>query len=128
MNFKIPLISKNKIGFRLSLIDVIVIITVITLTILFKGNSIIPFFVNDFFHYLPLYILSNFFLFCNLFRVRNKYELFWCLSAIINTILFLFKYNDVNYFFITQSLITIVVIILEINNKNYHGIFAKRIV
>lgn len=122
LNFKIPLVSKNRVGFRLSQIDVVMLVATGLLTYYMPYG---PDNITTFFHYLIPYIVGNFFLFCNVFRVRTKYELCWLFTASINTGLYLCYYEDIPVFFITQSLFTVIAIAMEIKSKSYHGVFAK---
>lgn len=122
----IPIVSKNKVGFRLSLIDCTLILAGLLMTWFYPHNKGIPKNIDFFFQAMILYVIGNFFLFCNVFRVRRKYELWWVTSALINTGLLLFYYNNVEIFFITQSVFTAVALVMEIRSTNYHGIFAKK--
>lgn len=123
--FSIPLISKNKFGFRLSLIDVLMILFTILLVCLYPPDLNNPTSKENLFHYLIPYIVLSFFLFCNVFRVKTKYELCWLTSATINIIFYLTMYENMILFFITQSLCTMIAIIFEIKSDNYHGVFCK---
>jgi hypothetical protein len=122
----IPLVSTNKVGFRLSLIDCGLIIAGLLLTWFYPHNKGIPANMDFFFQAMILYVIGSFFLFCNVFRVRRKYELWWVASALINTLLLLFYYNNILVFFITQSVFTAIAVIMEIKSATYHGIFAKK--
>lgn len=124
-NVFIPLISKNKSGFRLSLVDLTLIFSACFLTYLYPPdfNNILK--LENLFSYLILYIVFNFFLFCNVFRVRTKYELCWLSSATINILLCLFYYQNLIVFFISQTTLTSIAIYCEIKSDNYHGIFCK---
>ena len=78
-----------------------------------------------FFHYFIPYLVCNFFLFCNVFRVRTKYELCWVGLAALNMVVSIGYYSSIVAFFASQSLVTLIVIALEIKSPTYHGIFAK---
>jgi len=118
----ISLTSKNKKGFRFSIIDGIFIISVIAfLEYIPKENT----FINHFFHLFVVLILCNFFLFCNVFRVRTKFELIWCLLLFINTIFCLFYYQNNILFSIIQSIFTVFIISYHIKFSFYTGIFSK---
>lgn len=123
--FSIPLVSTSKSGFRLSLIDLGMILMTGIIIFLFPPDFNNPGKIENLFHYLIPYIVFNFFLFCNVFRVRTKYELCWLCTATINILLYLFYYQNMIVFFITQSLFTTIAIIFEIKSKNYHGIMLK---
>lgn len=129
-NYKIPLISKNKVGFRLSQVDIIFMLFLIVISYILSKYitiSIIPGINKHFFSWLILYIVANFFLFCNVFRVNNKYEICWLIIGTINIILNILYYENVAIFFLSQSLFTLIAILLEIKNTNYHGIFSSKI-
>lgn len=123
--FIIPIISKSKVGFRLSQVDILVILLAGISTYFYFRNFLTPPSIDLFFQYFIPYIVANFFLFCNVFRVRTKYELCWLASATVNIIFYLFYYENMTYFFLSQSCFTLIAIFCEIKGKNYHGIFAK---
>lgn len=123
--FSIPLISKNKTGFRLSIIDLIMILFTIIITYLYPPDYKNPNNMDNLFNYLIPYVVLNFFLFCNVFRVRTKYELCWLFSATINIMIYLLYYQNIPIFFITQSICTMIAIYFEIKSEKYHGIFCK---
>lgn len=121
----IPLVSTSKYGFRLSLIDLGMILFTIIITCLFPPDFNNPNNMENLFHYLIPYVVFNFFLFCNVFRVRTRYELCWLFSATINILLFLLYYQSIVIFFISQSICTSIAIYCEIRSEKYHGIFCK---
>lgn len=118
----ISFVSKNKKGFRFSIVDgLFILFVLIFLSYIPKENT----FINQFFHCFVILILSNFFLFCNVFRVRTKFELVWCLSLFINTIFCLFYYQNNILFSIIQSIFTVFIIAYHIKFSFYTGIFSK---
>jgi hypothetical protein len=122
----IPIISKSKIGFRLSQVDILVLFLCCLVTYYFPKNWLYPKELNSFFNFLIPYVVANFLLFCNIFRVRTKYELCWISSAAINMLICLCYFNNFNMFFLVQSCFTLVAIVFEIKSPTYHGIFAKK--
>ena len=87
--------------------------------------------------FIPLVVI-HFFLFCNIFRVRTRYELAWCAVLLINFGYWLNRWmsgetdGDINPFpFVAflcwQLLMTLLVILLELSSDRYHGIFADQI-
>jgi hypothetical protein len=124
---KIPLVSKNKTGFRLSQIDIIMLLAGAISTYFYPKNWLSPELIDNYMHGIILYIISNFFLFCNVFRIKTKYELLWLLTATINTLLYLLYYNNLIVFFITQTCFTTLAIIAEMKSATYHGIFMNKI-
>lgn len=123
--FSIPLVSTSKYGFRLSLVDIVMIVFTIMITCVFPPDFQHPMNMENLFHYLIPYVVFNFFLFCNVFRVRTRYELCWLSSATINILLLLMYYQNIVVFFITQSIFTLIAIVFEIRSEKYHGIFCK---
>lgn len=121
----IPLTSKNKYGFRLSLVDLMLIFSACFLTYLYPPDLNHLGKLENLFSYLILYLVFNFFLFCNVFRVRTKYELCWLSSATVNILLCLLYYENLIIFFVSQSLLTSIAIYCEIRSDTYHGIFCK---
>lgn len=126
---KIQLISTNKEGFRLSQVDIVFIIFIIIISYILKIYAPINIigFEKNFLSFFALYVMANFFLFCNVFRVKNKYELYWLVIGTINIGLNVCYYQNEKWFFISQSCFTLIVILLEMKDKNYHGIFCKTI-
>ncbi len=73
------------------------------------------------------FVVANFFLFCNVFRVRRSYELTWSTIFIVNCILWwLFGDGNVIGMILFQIPVTGIAITLEIFSPRYHGIFAKK--
>ncbi len=107
-------------GFRLSLTDIIFIIVAITIDIVAAFYSI-PVAVILF---LPV---VQFFLFCNVFRVRRTPEILWCLLYMITVGIYLVY--DLNLYIPLGSglLIGAVFIIFEMRHPSYHGILWKHI-
>lgn len=125
---KINWISKSKVGFRISLVDIIFIILAFLVFFVNPFSWFLDYGFDDFLRFLVPYIVFNFFLFCNVFRVRTIFELLWVTIAFCNAFLCLFSWNGLGFvdFFIYQSLVTVVVIFMEISSESYHGIFAKK--
>lgn len=125
MNFKIPMTSTNRYGFRLSIVDILMIFSTSLLVYFFPPNWKNIFEFNSFLSLLMPYVVLNFFLFCNVFRIRTRYELYWLASATLNVMFFLFYHQSSIWYFVSQTFFTAVVIIMEIRGDNYHGIFTK---
>lgn len=122
---KIPFQSANKTGFRLSQIDVVVIGMTLLLLCFYPQYRPIITSIDKLFYWLMPYIVANFFLFCNVFRVRTRYELYWLFTATINLMLCLFLYENNLWFFLSQSVFTFVAIVFQIKSSHYHGVFSK---
>lgn len=124
IHYKIPLKSTNRFGFRLSIIDIALLITTALVTYFFPKNFLDITILNDFLHYFIPYLICNFFLFCNVFRIKTKYELCWLGIASMNMIVTI-GYGYLLPFFVIQSVFTVIAISLEIRSKTYHGIFSN---
>ena len=72
--------------------------------------------------------LGHFFLFCNVFRLRRSYELFWSVLFLTNIGFWLF-HNELHWAGILalQTPLTIALILLEMRSPNYHGVFWARL-
>ena len=72
---------------------------------------------------LALVVLAHFFLFCNVFRVRTRYELIWATSFLLNAgawqLMAELSWQNVLG---SQIPITILVIGAELRSLSYHGI------
>ena len=72
--------------------------------------------------------LGHFFLFCNVFRLRRSYELFWSVLFLAN-IGFWLSRDELRWAEILamQTPLTIALILLEMRSPNYHGVFWARL-
>jgi len=111
--------NADRYGFRLSLTDIVVLILGIAIGIVGW------FYVGEIALFVP-FVVFNFFLFCNVFRIRRKAELLWTGLFLINCTIWLML-GEINTMgiFMTQILITLGIIIYEFNHPYYHGIFSK---
>lgn len=126
-NSFIPLVSKNKVGFRLSLVDTLVIIITLMITYFYPKGFLDISLLDNFFHYAPLFVVANFFLFCNVFRIRTQFELIWIGLSAMNVMAYLLYYQNTFLFFLIQLLFTSFSVALELKSIQYHGIFAQKI-
>lgn len=68
-------------------------------------------------------VLVHFFLFCNVFRVRRRYELFWAGTFVVNVLGWsLFGQLEWWRVLMAQTPITLTLIGLEIASERYHGV------
>ncbi len=113
--------SERKAGFRLSAVDIAFIAVAAAATFFLQerlGDSVwvIPFAVG------------HFFLFCNVFRVRRKYELAWVAVFFVNVTAWAaagrFSWLSV---LASQVPFTLIAIGLEMRSRQYHGIGCRRI-
>jgi len=108
-------------GFRLSTVDVIVLLLGTVCSVLLHGMAN-PLGLAVFF------TLAHFFLFCNVLRMCRRFELIWAalfLLLSVNTILF----SMPNWLGTTLIMlgITAVLTVLHMRQPSYHGIFWKQI-
>ena len=116
--FKLPLTSSKKPGFRLSVVDVIfLIISGIATYILYP-------YLLSFIWIIPL-VVGHFFLFCNVFRVRRNLELLWATVFCANIIAHFYTHFSWKTVLAVQIPTTIIIVIAQIRDKNYRGIFYK---
>lgn len=103
-------------GFRLSIIDVLVLV-VGTAAIIFLSMYI------WWWGFVPAFVLAHFFLFCNVMRMARPLELIWAVvfvglaGATIAT--------DSPGWLVTavaSLLVTVVVVIVEMRKPSYHGV------
>jgi hypothetical protein len=123
----LPLVSRNKVGFRLSLIDSLVIVIALLITYFYPKHFLDIALFNNFFHYSVLFVVANFFLFCNVFRIRTRFELIWIGLSAINVLVYLIYYQNSYVFLILQFLFTSFSVFLEMRTPEYHGILTKHI-
>ena len=107
-------------GFRFSLTDAAVLLIAIALTLWLRTNEI-PLW------WLPLAVLTHFFLFCNVFLVWRKYELIWAFLFVLNTGIHIIL-GELDWLspLVFQLPVTITIILLQIRSPHYRGIFAHR--
>jgi hypothetical protein len=71
---------------------------------------------------LPL-VLAHFFLFCNVFRIRRKYEYIWAAAWVVSSGAWLFSGSFTWWGALAvQSPLTVLLIVLEMRSPEYHGI------
>lgn len=105
-------------GFRFSTMDVAILVGGLFATIL------LWFSIDEFALIVP-YLLANFFLFCNLFRVGGERSLFWAISFLINAACWPLTQNTWIHLGI-QQFITGVLVVHCLLSKDYHGIGCAR--
>ncbi len=76
---------------------------------------------------LPL-TLGHFFLFCNVFRIRRSYEIYWTLIFLLNVGFWLYR-DELNCLaiLVVQTPVTVAVILLEVKSTRYHGVLWQRL-
>jgi hypothetical protein len=106
-------------GFRLNMIDIIVVLLVFLLTLYAR-----PIFLDNFLYLLPAYVALSFFLFCNVFRIGNKLEPFWYIPFMLLTLYGLTR-PDIFWLLVLGVCepLRIGLIIYHIRNRKYVGAF-----
>jgi hypothetical protein len=113
--------SPKRSGFFVSYGDVIVVVAL--------ALGCLPFWKE----YRPIVQLiafgvANFFLFCNVFRIYRNYEYFWGVTYVLNIATNVYLDNfDVRLIMALQIPITVIVIVMQMRTKYYHGIFWERL-
>ena len=109
-----------KPGFRISIIDIIFIMVMTVLAVSVSSINL----------YLSIIIILpciQFFLFCNVFRIRRKNELIWATLYIVTG--YCGYYFHINIILIVCILFSIGMLLIfsEIKHPGYHGIMWQRI-
>lgn len=107
---------RRRPGFRFSTADAAIIVTVSVATWVFRddlGQMAL----------LPLVVLGHFILFCNVFRLRRSYELFWAVAFVVNVAAWQFagRFAWPNVL-LAQTPLTLLLIAAEMRGRRYHGV------
>lgn len=108
-------------GFRLSVIDALIIIIAITAALyLFKTYELIFFII--------IFVTTHFFLFCNVIRMSRSFEFCWAFVFVILTAISI-KTNLLPLYiaFSLSFALTVVLVLLEIKKPSYHGVFWRQL-
>jgi hypothetical protein len=107
-------------GFRLSLVDVIVLVLAITLSLTFWKQSAG---ISS----IGLLVVLHFFLFCNVFRIPRIPELIWGITFLVSctTLLALDRFTPLLNAMAIMP-VTVIILLWSIKRPSYHGIFAKQ--
>lgn len=75
----------------------------------------------------PAAALGHFFLFCNVFRVRRRYELAWAAAFLVNVLAWHLA-DALEWWRVLalQTPLTLAAIVAEVRSSTYHGAFAAR--
>jgi hypothetical protein len=108
-------------GFRLSLLDVLVLAAAIPATWPLWPR------IGSMAGVIPLAVV-HFFLFCNVFRIHRTKELVWAAICVVNVSTWA-ALDAFCWFGIlaVQLPVTVAVIVLEMRGPWYHGVMARRI-
>ncbi|MBF0264216.1 MAG: hypothetical protein HQL46_03025 [Gammaproteobacteria bacterium] len=108
-------------GFRLSKLDIMVIVIGIVLSFtLYKDLPVAS--------YMIVFVVGHFFLFCNVFRLSRIPELIWAGSFLLLSIsTLLFAYLNWLFVGLISLLISTILIYLETKKPDYHGVFWQQL-
>lgn len=108
-------------GFRLSLMDTLILVTLSALTWMLAGPL-------GSFTWVILFAFAHFFLFCNIFRIHRPKELLWATTSVFSIAIGSWSGEpDWMCILAMQSPLTVAVIAWEMRGPWYHGILASRI-
>lgn len=108
-------------GFRLSVID-----------ISFIGIGLISSFflrqTSPELSYVVLFVVGQFFVFCNIVRMSRKSELIWAVCfTVLCSVSLAYDFITLRIVFAMSCSITILLIALELRKPSYHGVFWSKI-
>ena len=107
--------TKFSPGFRISIIDCIII------SASFVTAALVSYYLPPF-HWIIVFVVGHFFLFCNVFRFDRLPELIWATTFLLQMAGFLtFGIPSFLYVLLIQLVISFALIILEIRKPGYHG-------
>jgi hypothetical protein len=78
--------------------------------------------------WMVLIAVGHFFLFCNVFRVRRRFEIAWACAFIINIACWL-SFSELAWASVLacQIPVTLCFLLMELRSPHYHGVFARQI-
>lgn len=108
-------------GFRLSIVDMaIILVAICAATLLHEYSSLLS--------YVILFVVFHFFLFCNLVRMSRIPELIWTACfLLLSTASIKLNLFPMTVVFLLSFLTTAVLIGLEFRKPSYHGILWQRV-
>ena len=108
-------------GFRLSVVDVIVVL-------IGAGSSLLLDGMENPLGQTVLFTVAHFFLFCNVLRMRRSFELIWAALFVILASLSL-SYNVPTWpvTVLIMLAVTLVLTVLQVRQPSYHGIFWQQL-
>jgi hypothetical protein len=110
-----------KPGFRLSKIDILVIIVgVVVAAASFSYSSVITFLV--------LFVVGHFFLFCNIIRMSRSSELIWSgIFLALSSASLLKGIPSWSVTVFSSTLLTVIIVVIETRKSSYHGVAWQKI-
>ena len=112
-------------GFRFNIADLMLISSVCGLSLVIHNKA-----PEISLYLILLYLVFSFFLFCNLFRIGNKLEIFWYVPFIIISIISIYNFNFELFWYATILILEPIkwtLITIKIKSNSYHGIFYRKI-
>jgi hypothetical protein len=112
--------GRRRRGFRLSVADAAIIVVSAVAT-----WRLLPV-IGTYAWFVPIAV-GHFFLFCNVFRIRRRYELIWAACFLGNVALWRFAGDEITPWGVLacQAPLTIGLIAMECLSPRYHGIFCR---
>lgn len=108
-------------GFRLSVIDVVVLVGG-------TAGAIVLSSLVWWWGFVPAFVLAHFFLFCNVVRMARTLELIWAgIFVLLAGATVAFEQPGWPVTAITSLLATVVLVVIEMRKPSYHGIGWQRI-
>jgi len=110
-----------KPGFRLSIIDIVVIITAILASVyLFTFAKPLS--------YIVAFVVGHFFLFCNVTRMSRLPELIWAgVFTVLAVLALRFELISLPVVFLISILLTLILVVIESRKPSYHGILWQKL-
>ena len=98
----------------------------LALVAVFKGERA---YLIEWIEYHLLIGVGHFFLFCNVFRVRRRYELMWTALCLVNFTAWFLLVEPFTWLGVmgVQTPATLLAIGVEMRSPEYHGIFSRRL-
>ena len=107
-------------GFRLSTLDIVVLFMA-------TGFAAATYRVSVGYSLFVPFVVYHFFLFCNVFRIPRNPELIWGAVFLVHSaVWFLSGSPNVFLLFCLQLVVTTAIIVHEIRQPTYHGIFSRQ--
>ena len=108
-------------GFRFNITDLIFIIAACILSFTIYNKT-----PETSLYLMPLYLIFSFFLFCNVFRIDNKYEMCWYIPFISISIISIYQFNFELFWYAVIFILEPIkwtLIIFKFKSDSYKGVF-----
>ena len=108
-------------GFRLSMIDIVVLIAATAVVILLLGSY-------TWISGVVAFVLAHFFLFCNIIRMSRPLELLWAgIFVLLAAGTMLYSLPGWPLTYLLSAIVTVIVSTVEMRKPSYHGVLWQRI-